>query len=79
MCKRRRRPFSGSMALLAIGTYFSEGVVGVSRLVIGIGMASCAGIGGVGIDPLVAGVAVVFDSSVCASEGIELVVVKGRR
>ena len=52
----------------------------VGGLVVVGGMAPGTGIGGIGIVALVACVAVVFDSCVCSSEGIEIIVVKsGRR
>ena len=79
VCKARRLPCGGGMTLLTIGTNFGYGMVWLLGLVVGIGMATGAGIRGIGVVALVACVAVVFDSCVCSCEGIEVIVVKSGR
>ena len=74
VCKARRLSCGGGMTLLTIGTNFGYGMVWLLGLVVVGGMATGAGIRGIGVVALVAGVAVVFDSCVCSFDFIELIV-----
>ena len=74
-----RCPCRFRVAALTIGRELRGGVVGAHRLVIVTGVASKAGIGRIVVISIVAGRAVIRNRHVGASDGINIIVVKGRR
>ena len=77
--KRGRRPGAFTMAAFAIRGELSSGMVGVSRRIVIAQVATDAGVWGIGIVAVVAGVTVVGNRNMRPVERIKCIVIERRR